>query len=627
MLRKKARSTLIYIIFAAIIVVFIFYFGWGGMQEKGEEWIVKVNDTTISYNNYRKYYQQLLNFYQQTYPGKIDQDTIKMLNLKQKALDALITNLLLLETASDLNLSIPNKVLTNAIREIPGFQRKGTFDLRTYRQALKQNKLTPRDFEDEHLRELTTANIKNLVRDGAKLSEEELWGEFGRKNEKVNLEYIEIDPGKITADYVVSDKETKKYYDEQKENFRLPEKIKADYIKFSPKKFKERIAITTEEIETYYKDYSGDFWEPKKIHARHILIKADSGDKDMEEGAKKKAEEVLLKVKSGSSFEEMAKKYSQDQANAQQGGDLGFFSRGQMVKPFEEEAFNLKPGEVSGVVQTKFGFHIIRVEEIKDEGTKPLEDVKAEIQEILAEEKTGELIKKEAYRAYRTLLKSKNLEEYVEKNELRLVETDYFSRSETPPMFGDSMDLFLLNPGEINYPVFNTESYYVIRLLAKQESRIPELNEAKEEINSILKEERHKRLAQTKAGELLQKIKEGASLQEIATKEKLEIKKTGLFSRTKGWIPQVGNTASLMTIAFSLSVEEPYPEEVVEANGKYWLIKLHKKEKPKKEDFEDKKKEVIKKYALQKKEKYLNDWVRNARIQAKTTYNSSMPAL
>jgi len=628
MLRKKARSTLIYIIFGVIIVVFIFYFGWGGMQEKREGWIVKVNDTAISYNTYLKSYQQLLNFYQQAYEGKLDQETLERLNLKQKALNGLVANFILLETADELDLSIPGTVLTDSIREISAFQQNGTFDLRRYRQTLKQNKLTPRDFEKQQMRELTTANISNLVKDGAKFSQAELWEEFRVENEKVNLEYLEIDPEQTKTDYVVSDQEKNDFYAENKEKFRIPEKIKVDYIEFSQKKFQEKITTTPEETEAYYKSYSGEFWEQKKIHARHILIKADSGKKDMEEEAKKKAEDILAKIKKGSSFEEMAKEHSQDQANARQGGDLGFFSRGQMVKPFEEEAFLLKPGEVSGVVQTTFGFHIIKVEEIKEEGIKPLEDVRAEIEERLAEEKAEELVKKQAYRAYRTLLRSKNFKEYVEKNDLRLAATDYFSRSEVPPMFGDEADLFLLTPGEINYPLFHDNNYYVVRLLEKQESRIPEPTEVEAKITLIL-EEKHQRItAEKKAEGLLEKIKEGASLQEIAGEEKLKIKQTGLFSRTKGWIPQVGNTARLLTIAFSLSLEAPYAEKVFEANGKSWLIKLYKKEKPEKEEFEDKKKELIKKYAAKKKEKYLDDWLRNARLQAKTTYNNAlMPAL
>jgi peptidyl-prolyl cis-trans isomerase C len=155
----------------------------------------------------------------------------------------------------------------------------------------------------------------------------------------------------------------------------------------------EKITITEEDKRSYYTANSEGYSVPETVRARHILIRvpADAEEKEKEE-LKKKAEAVLEKVRSGDDFERLASENSDDSGSKQKGGDVGFFPRGRMVKPFEDAAFSLKEGEVSGLVETKFGFHIIRVEERKEAQIKPFEEVKEEIQatlkKLFEEEKT-----------------------------------------------------------------------------------------------------------------------------------------------------------------------------------------------------------------------------------------------
>jgi len=592
--------------------------------------MVKVNKSTISVVEYRKYYAQLIDYYKKIYQVDLTPDLIEQLGIKQQITDNLINELLLLETAEKAGLVVPKAELKKTIEAIPGFQKNGKFDDQTYQELLNQNKLTPKEFENDQRKGLIVSRIRDFVIDGVKYSEKELQAKFIWDNERVNLEFAEIDPETFFNVGAPKEEEIKAFYDKHKEEFRVPEKIKISYIEFSPEDFENKTSVSPEEIDEYYKNFSEEFWEPRKVHARHILIKVNPGAKTEEKKeAEKKAEEILSLIKEGKPFERVALMYSQDQATAKEGGDLGFFPRGQMIKEFDDTAFDLKPGEVSGVVETKFGFHIIKVEEIKEEKTKPLEEAREEIGEKIIKEKTQDLIKKEAYRGYRTLLKTKDLKGYADQEGLKVVESNYFSREESLPIAGDSgeftEEIFGFNPGEITSPKYINESYYIIRLEDKMKSYLPPVGEAKEKIVVILKKETQKEAAKKKGEEVLKKLIQGSPFPEAITdQEKLTIKETGLFTRTNNNIPKIGISPEMMAAAFSLSPEAPFAKEVFEVGGKIYLIKLKAKEEVSPEEFLDKKSKTEKRYLYEKRNEYLEDWLKDGRLRANIVFNQKV---
>lgn len=628
-LRKYARSIFIYFI-PFLIISFVLYFGWTDIRARQESWMVKVNKSTISAAEYRKYYTQLIDYYKKIYQVGLTPDLIEKLGIKQQITDNLISELLLLETAERASLIVPEAELKKTIEAIPGFQKNGKFDDQAYQELLNQNKVTPQEFEKDQRKGLMVSRIRDLVIDGVKYSEKELQDKFIWENEKVDLEFAEIAPETFFNVSEPKEEEITAYYDKHKEEFRVPEKIKISYIEFSLEDFENKTSVFPEEIDEYYKNFSEEFWEPRKAHARHILVKVNPGSTSEEKKeAEKKAEEILSLIKGGKPFELMALMYSQDQATAKEGGDLGFFPRCQMIKEFDDIVFDLKPGEVSGVVETKFGFHIIKVEEIKEERTKPLEEAKEEIREKLIKEKTQDLIKKEAYRGYRTLLKTKDLKGYAGQEGLKVVESNYFSREESPPIAGDSgefvEEIFGFNPGEIASPKYINESYYIIRLEDKKKSYLPPAGEAKEKIVVILKKEIQKEAAKRKGEEVLKKLVQGSSFPEVITdQEKLPIKETGLFTRTNNNIPKIGISPEMMVAAFSLRPEAPFAKEVFEVGGKIYLIKLKTREEVPPQEFPDKKSKIEKRYLYEKTNKYLEDWLKNGRLQANVVFNQKL---
>ena len=625
-LRKYARSIFIYFI-PFIIISFVLYFGWTDIRERQENWMVKVNKSTISTAEYQKYYKQLVDYYKKIYQMDLSPALLEQLGIKQQITDNLINELILLETAEKAGIIIPEVELKKTIEEIPGFQNNGKFDDQTYQLLLSQNKITPKEFESNQRKGLMVARIQNLVIDGVKYSEKELRDKFIWENEKVALEFAEINPETFFNLGEPEEGAIKAYYDKHKEEFRVPEKIKISYLKFSPEEFENQAAVSPEEIDEYYKNFSEEFWEPRKVHARHILIKVNPDAKPEEKKeAEKKAEEVLSLIKGGKPFEHMALMYSQDQATAKEGGDLGFFPPGQMIKEFDEVAFGLKTGEVSRVFETKFGYHILKVEEIKEERTKPLEEVKDEIREKLIKEITQELIKKETMRGYRTLLKTKDLKGYANKEGRKIVESNYFSREESSPIVGDSgevvQEIFGLTPGEIAPPTYVNESHYIIRVEDKNKSYLPPMGEVKEKIMMILKKEAQQEAAKRKGGETLKKLIPGSSFSEaVLSQEKLSTKETELFTRTASTIPKIGISPEMMAAAFSLRPEAPFAKEVFEVGGKIYLIKLKTREEVTPEEFLSKKSKEEKRYLNEKTNKYLEDWLKNGRLQADIVFN------
>lgn len=626
LLRKKARSLFIYIAFGIIIVVFIFYFGWGRIGDNGETWAAKVNDLPISSQKYLSYYKQMESYYRELYKDAFTSATAEQLGLKEKALDSLIEQSILLDSANETGVTVPKERVQEQIQDLEVFQTEGRFDLEKYRHLLRTNRITPQEFEEGQVNDMMVELIQSLIQNAAKLSERELWEQFVAENERVKLDYVEIDPAKVSVEEQISDEEAGKFYEENKEQFRVPDKVKIQYVEFSPKALTNKVAVTDEEIQNYYNEFADEYREPERVRARHILIRVQSNAKpEDKEKARQKAADVLAQLGKGASFEALATQYSEDKASAQQGGDLGFFPRGQMVKPFEEAAFQLEPGKISDLVESPFGYHIIKVEEKKPEGVRPLEEVKETIRKTLFDTQAAEMVKREAFRTYRSALKNKDLKGYAEGNGLSAAETDYFSQEQGHPILAGSgealQDVFSVSAGELVYPFSTQETFYVAKVMERRETNIPEFESVKENVKTILQEQHRKEAAREKAKALLSVAKEGGNLEDAAKKDALTVKSTRFFNRTGRTIPDVGLSPEMMNAAFSLTAKAPYPNEVFEVNGKMYVIKQAGSEGAVREDFEKKKGELAKRYGNQKKRECLDAWLQYARAQAEVVLN------
>ena len=390
LMRKHAKSWLIKALIAIIAVVFVFYFGYSFTSDQAMK-IAYVNGELINGPEYEKVYRDMITSLQARYKSMWNDNMIKMFNLKKRALETLITQRLMSQAASELGLDVTEEEIQKAIMNYPAFQINGRFDMRRYQSMLGNNHMKPEDFETSITSELLDKKLKQFLFAFLNVTDREILEYYTFANEKVKIAFVEFNPENFKDSVKVDEARLKTYFEKNKEQYRIPEKISVVYLEVDPKDFGGEVEITEKEIESYYEYNAKMYSQPKQVKAKHILFKVDQDDtEEVKNKVKERAEKVLEKARKGENFAALAEEHSEGPSKSQ-GGDLGYFETGQMEPPFEEAAFALKKGEISDLVQTRFGYHIILVEDIKEAGMTPLEQVREDILAALTGNLTTEL--------------------------------------------------------------------------------------------------------------------------------------------------------------------------------------------------------------------------------------------
>ncbi|HSR12381.1 MAG TPA: SurA N-terminal domain-containing protein, partial [Thermodesulfobacteriota bacterium] len=425
MMRRHAQSWMIKVIMGAIIVVFI---AWGGysLREGRQTELVKIGSYVITVGEARNYYQNLRERYQSVYGERFTEEMAKKLNLKEKAMKDLINRVLLLQEAERLGLKVTPEEVQTSIHAIPAFQKDGLFDKATYVRTLQRARLTPKDFESNQKQTLLLNKLQNLVVSSVKISDQEVLDAYRQNFEKVNLDTITINPADF-KDVSPTPDEIKEYFSKHKDDFKIPARAKIRYLSFDPKDYAKQVQVSSKEAEDYYQNNKEKFGQPKRVKVRHILIKADAKDTEAAAVAKKKAESVRAEAAAGKDFAKLAKQYSEDPGTKDQGGDLGFITKGMVVPEFEAAAFSMKPGEISQVIQTPYGFHVLKVDEVQEARTDSFEKAKDQIDALLRNRKARELAYDLSDQAFAAASKDKKLDTFAEEKKLTVKETPLFS--------------------------------------------------------------------------------------------------------------------------------------------------------------------------------------------------------
>jgi len=544
-MRKHATSWFIKIALGLIIIVFIFW-GVGGFRGNEEAVVAKVGKTIIDTKTYRDAYQKMVEYYRKQYKGQWNEKLLKLFDVKHRVLNQLIDQVLIAQEARRLHITVSAQEVTESIESMPAFQRNGHFSRRLYLDLLRYNRIEPADFEQSRKRELLYEKVKSLVAEPASIvTSEELNGLIRLQYEKRRLAYVKI----LSKDFIdrvnLSEADLKKYYETHKESYRQPEKVVVSYLLFEPRNYTDRVKVTDKEIRKYYETYKEAFRVPERVRVRHILFRLPPNpNKEEVEKVRKKALVVDKLAKSGKDFAKLAKKYSEG-PTAKKGGDLGYFTRGMMVKPFEDAAFSMKKGEISGLVRTSFGFHIIKVEDVQPARTKSLDEVKKEIETKIKLKKAGDIALKEADKAYTELYEHPNMGAYAKKHGLKVHKTTPFSKDtrtgvEIIPEKPFIDTAFLLKKGKISTILALKRGYCLIHLDDRQPSKIMPLQEVKTKVEKIVREEKALEMARTKAANLIKSLVKEKHLSNLAVKEGLKVKKTKLFGMMNPTDPDLG---------------------------------------------------------------------------------------
>lgn len=585
LIRKKQKSIIVKVVFWAIIATFVgtIFLVWG----KGDEGdrqnptvAVTINKTRIGFDEFQSAYSNLYRLYQNIYREQFTPELEKQLRLRQQALDSLIEQTLLVEEAEQLGVSVRQKDLVEAIAAIPAFQENGVFSKDLYLQVLNYQRITPEEFENMQKRQLLIERVREHIQGNVTITDEDIAGEHRRQNEKINLAFVRLAPADFENKVKIDDMALSEYFSAHKEEFRLAETISLSYLLYEPSRFEQEVAVEEGDLEKYYRRHLDRFDIPEQVRAAHVLIRlaGDAGD-IMRQQKRQLAEKVLAEARAGKDFAQLARQYSDDPGSAGKGGDLGYFPRGAMVAAFEEAAFNLKPGEISDIVETPFGLHIIKSDGRIEAGIKPLTEVADEIKTAVKAEKSRILAFEKAMDAYNINRKEGSLETAAQASGIEIKETGFFSRQEPVDSLGDLPNVtavaFTLKEGELARPVELPQGIILYSVKARRESRLPELAEVRNEVIQTYRREQSKSLAREAAEKLLAALKTEKKLEDAARQQGENVQRTGLFSSSYGaFVPQLGNAEKLAEAAFTLTKESPAAPEVYEIDGTFVVASL-----------------------------------------------------
>ena len=576
LMRRHAKSWLIKFLIGMIAVVFIFYFGYSFTSRRGVK-IAYVNGEPISGMEYQKEYRQHLEALQRAYKNVWSENLIEEFDLKNRALQELINAKLVSQEARKIGLDITEKEIQSEILAYPAFQYRGRFDESRYRELLSRNRMKPEDFEASIAQGLLQRKLRQFLMTFSPVTEQEVLDQYTFSNQKVKISFVQFQPKDFEKSVALEPQAMESYFEEHKEAYRVPEKIKIAYITIDPNTFKGDVDITDPQVEYYYEENKEMFRQEKEVRARHILFKlAQNAPVEKEEKVKEKASKVLEKARAGGDFAKLAKEYSEG-PTAPKGGDLGYFSRGRMAKPFEEAAFKMKKGEISELVRTRFGYHIIKVDDVKEARTKTLEEVQGEIKETLTQMASTDLAHEKALSLIDQMPYEVDLSQYAERHKVPIKQSGYFSSNETiPDIEGDDKlrkSIFSFEKNDVSEVLEFKGKFYIIQVVDKKPSHLPELTDVKDRVKKDFTSHLATLKAKSAAEEYLAELAGGKDWQKLAKERKLTPKTTDFFTRND-YIPQIGYAPGLQEAAFSLSENSSYPDGVFETDKGVIVIKL-----------------------------------------------------
>jgi len=469
-----------------------------------------------------------------------------------------------------------------------------------YEDFLQRNDLTVPQFEKMEKDFILARKLRALINGSVSVTDSELRHEFERRNTKVKFEYAVLSQDEIRKAIHPTDAELKAFYERNKATYAnsIPEKRKVKFVLIDTAKLEAQAAITPQELQAYYNQHLDDYRVPEQVKVSHILIKTPLAGADGKidskgvEEARKKAQDILNQLKAGAKFEDLAKKYSEDPGSGKQGGSLGWMGRGRTVPEFEKTAFSLPKGQLSGLVQSSYGYHIIRIDDKQQAHVKPLAEVKDQIEPVLKQQKAQRAGENEA-NSLLNQARSDGLDKAAAAKGLQVVTTDFFSRTDSLPGMGSAPEFMdvVFSAREKTPPDLAPlpHGYAVFELLAVKPPATPTFEEIRSRVENEFKNERASVLLTQKAKELSDRAKAEHDLKKAAKELGATLKTSDLVA-PDGQVPDIGSLSGPASVIFDMQ-----PAEIsgpVSAGANAVVVSLLEKRQPSDQEFAQKKEQI-----------------------------------
>ena len=558
--QMKYLTWVLWIIVAAFIFALFFDFGSVNFDRAQNQVAATVGSEQITYGEFRRQYQNLEARYRQMFGEQWSNEMAEQFNLPKQALDQLIDRRIRLMEAERVGLEVTDGEVQQAILDFPAFQdENGKFIGREQvERLLRSNRLNAADFAEDMRDDLLVQKLSRVLSSTLYLSDDEIQQAYKETVEKADIQFVQLTANNLSETVEATTEEIQAYFNDHATEYELPEQRVVDYVLVDTVKMRRELEIPDEDLRQYYDANPDEFTQEEQVMARHILMRSSGEDASVETAINA----AKARIQGGEDFAAVARELSDDEASAQRGGSLGFFKRGDMVKPFEDAAFGAEPGTLVGPVKTDFGYHLIEVQQHRQGGLQEFEQTRGIIRSKLlgqrvdemAEDKVNELaqrIKTES------LTETEQLKAVAEEEGLTFETTEPFGQADAVVGIGRvaafSNAVFELELGKLTDPVKVPRGWAIARLAEVKAPRIPELADVEDQVRRAVETEKQKEAAVQSLRDAKAQLAEGGDFQSLADGLGVEIQTSGPFG-AEGNIPGLGRNPEVVQAALGMEV-------------------------------------------------------------------------
>ena len=520
------------------------------------ETIADVEGEAITVGSFTRRYNAQVQAYRNAYGGQMNDQLLKQLGIDRQILQQLIDEEAMVAESRKQGIAVSDVEIRERILALPGFQESGKFvGEQRYRQILQiQNPpLTTTEFENSLRRALMIEKLRTALTGWMSVNDTDVVAEFRKRNEKVKLDVVPVTAEAFKSQVTVTDAELVPFFEKAKDKYRIGEKRKIKYAQVNVEQVRGTITVPEAEIAAFYQQNLSQYQTPAQVRASHILFKLEGKDEKVVQAL---AADVLKKATApGADFAALAKQYSEDDSNNQNGGDLDYFGRGRMVAEFEQAAFGMKAGEISNLVKTAFGFHIIKVVDNKSDQTRPLTEVRTELEDQLKWQKAQAEAERLAKSLEATTKTPADLDKVAKERSLAVVETGLVASDEPIQGVGAQPEIsgrvFGMKEGEVTPAMRVATGWVFATVTGRQDSYLPQLAEVKAKVADDVRQEKAAEMAKQRATAIATELKNAKDFAAAAKRAGLEVKTTELVARGTA-IPDLGISEAVDVAAFAL---------------------------------------------------------------------------
>ena len=590
-IRDRLTGPIVWFVVGLIAIPFAFWgidsFNTGG----GDPVVAKIGDQKITQNQFRTTYDQRYQQYRALLGDGFRADLFDESRFRQLTLDDMVQESALRQYSRSQGFRASDATLREFLITVPAFQKDGKFSGETYRELLQRQGLQPDGYEAQLRDALAIDQLRGTVQSSAFLTPAESWQAYRLDKQVRKLAVVSVAAKSFHDQVSVTDAQISERYETDKSRYMSPERLKLSYVELDRTKLAVAEAPAPEVLKTIYDtEKEARFASTEERRARHVLISFGS-DKD---AAKKKAEELAGQAKAGGDFAQIAQANSDDTGSKAQGGDLGWVRKGAMVPKFEEALFGMKAGEIQGPVETEFGWHVIKLDEVKAAAMRPYEDqtVQAELLEAYRTREGEKRFQEMSAKLEQLSFENTTLEPVAKELGLEIKTTEWFTReggagvAGIPAVKQAAFSPEVLQDGENSKPIpASPDALVVVRKGEYEAARQQPLDEVKDRVREVLIAEGAGKLAKDTADALVAAVKGGQSLQQAAQAKNLSVQFEGDASRGQAQLDgtvvdavfrmprpaegatQVevvgnGNGGNVFVIALSAVLDPPKPEDL-----------------------------------------------------------------